>query len=475
MAHKLLLLRVHADPFHGSQHEQAGEGFHLPATHEPEIRLPDIAARRNRYVAKGVSVQNPICVTRALGARMWDDMGREYLDFAGGIGCLNVGSSHPEVVQAVQEQAARLFHTCIHVTLNEPYVKLAEKLCRMAPIHGEVKALLTNSGAEAVENAVKVARSYTGRAAVIAFESAYHGRTNMALALTSKVHPYKAGFGPFVPEVYRVPYANCYRCPFGQTYGRCAYECVDAVVNAFTLHVDENGVAAVILEPVQGEGGFVAPPPAYLPRVRDICRERGIVFIVDEVQTGFGRTGRMFATEYYEGLDPDVIVMAKSLGAGLPISALVGKAEVMDSTEVGGLGGTYGGNPLAATAALKVIEIMERDQLAARALEIGQKSMAFLGALQSEVPYMGDVRGQGAMVAVEFVRDRASKEPYAELVAAISKKCLEKRLITIKAGVYNNVIRLLTPLVITDAELQEGLLRLADAIRESVSELTGGS
>lgn len=435
------------------------------------VQAADIVERRNRYVARGVSVQNPICVTRAQGARMWDDAGNEYLDFAGGIGCLNVGSSHPEVVQAVQEQAVKFMHTCVHVTLNEPYVQLAEQLCVIAPIAGEVKALLTNSGAEAVENAIKVARSYTGRTAVLAFESAYHGRTNMALSLTSKVHPYKAGFGPFAAEVYRVPYANCYRCPFGQTFGACGYECAEAVVSAFTLNVDAANVAAVIVEPVQGEGGFIVPPADYLPRVREICRERGIVFIVDEVQTGFGRTGRMFATDYYEGLDPDVIVMAKSLGAGLPISALVGKAEIMDSTEVGGLGGTYGGNPLAAAAALKVLEIMERDDLAQQAVHIGKISMAFLRTLQERVPFMGDVRGLGAMVAVEFVKDRETKEPFADLVAVISKKCLEKRLITVKAGVYNNVIRMLTPLVITDAELQDGLQRLGDAIMEAVQEV----
>lgn len=402
---------------------------------------------------------------------MWDSDGREYLDFAGGIGCLNVGSANPEVVEAVKAQAEQFFHTCIHVTLNEPYLRLAEELCRITPIDGHLKALLANSGAEAVENAIKLAKSYTGRKAVIAFDYAFHGRTTLGMSLTSKVHPYKAGFGPFVPEIYRLPYANCYRCPFGQTPDACSYECVDAVVKAFDTYVDANDVAAIILEPVQGEGGFIVPPPDYLPRLREVCKARGIVFIVDEVQSGFGRTGRMFSTDHYEGLNPDIIVMAKSMGAGLPISAVVGKADIMDSTEVGGLGGTYGGNPLSAAAALKVIEIMERDDLPARAQVIGDRSVNHFRGLQEEIDCIGDVRGQGAMVAIEFVKDRATKEPYPEVVAKVSQKCLEKGVITVKAGVYNNVMRLLAPLVISDGELNDGLARLTEAIRESVAEL----
>jgi len=426
--------------------------------------------RRKRVVAKGISVQNPICITHAEGVKMWDESGREYLDFAGGIGCLNVGSAHPEIVKVVQEQAAKLFHTCVHVTLNEPYILLAEELARITPIEGAKKVMLASSGAEAVENAIKVARSFTGRSAVIAFDYAFHGRTNMGLALTSKVHPYKVGFGPFVPEIYRLPYANCYRCPFGQTFGECGYECVDAVVNAFDTYVDANNVAAVILEPVQGEGGFIVPPPEYLPRLRKICKDRGILFIVDEVQSGFARTGKMFSTQHYDGLDPDIMVMAKSLGAGLPISAVVGRADIMDSTEVGGLGGTYGGNPIAAAAALKVIEIMERDDLPARAVFIGEMSMHFLRALQEKHTMIGDVRGQGAMVAMELVRGD-DKTPNGEAATRISQKCIEKGLITVKAGVHNNVIRLLAPLVIGDEDLRKGLSILAEAIAETAVEL----
>ena len=425
--------------------------------------------RRNRYVARGVSNQNPVVMVRAEGARMWDESGKEYIDFAGGIGVMNVGHSHPEVVAAVKAQAEKLFHTCIHVALNEPYLALAEALCRIAPISGAKKALLLNSGAEAVENAVKIARSYTGRSAVIAFEGGFHGRTMLGMSLTSKVDPYKVGFGPFVPEVYRMPYPNPYRHPFGA--GDLTEQTLAFLRHAFETYVDPKQVAAVIVEPVQGEGGFVVPPTDFLPKLRDLCGEHGILLIVDEVQTGFGRTGRMFATEYAAGLDPDMVVMAKSMGGGLPISAVVGKADVMDAPKPGGLGGTYGGNPLACAAALKVIEIMERDRLPERALQIGNRSTAFLRELQTRHSMIGDVRGLGAMVAIELVKDRETKEPYPEAVALISKKCLAYGLVTVKAGVYNNVIRLLSPLVISDGELQRGLEILAQAIREAEAEL----
>lgn len=426
---------------------------------------------RKDHIPNGVSVQNPIVITQAKGARMWDLEQREYIDFAGGIGCLNVGSSHPEVIQAIKEQADQFLHTCFHVTMNAPYLQLVDELCQLAPISGQKKAILANSGAEAVENAIKIARSYTKRSAIIAFESAFHGRTQMTLSLTSKVHPYKAGFGPFAPEVYRLPYANCYHCPVGQSFGSCEYECVNTLRQAFDTYVDANDVAALIIEPVQGEGGFIVPPPNYLPQLREICREKGIVFIVDEVQSGFGRTGAMFAIDHYDSLDPDMITMAKSLGAGLPISAVVGRKEMMDSTEVGGLGGTYGGNPLSVAAALKVLEIIEREQLANRAKDLGSMTVSFLLHLQKQFTMIGNVRGQGAMVAMEFVKDLVSKEPFPEAVASISKKCLEKGLITVKAGVYNNVIRFLYPLVITDDELKRGLAILQEAIIETAEEL----
>lgn len=427
------------------------------------------AERRARFVANGVSNQNSITTVRAKGAKMWDEDGKEYIDFAGGIGVMNIGHSHPEVVAAVKEQADKFFHTCIHVTLNEPYLRLAEELCRITPIAGDKKAVLLNSGAEAVENAIKVARSYTGRSAIIAFDGAFHGRTMLGMSLTSKVHPYKAGFGPFVPEIYRLPYPNPYRNPFDTA--DLGQNAIDQIVHSFETYVDVNDVAAVILEPVQGEGGFIVPPANFIPKLRDLCRDRGILLIMDEVQTGFGRTGKMFATEYYEDLNPDIIVMAKSMGAGLPISAIVGKASVMDAPQVGGLGGTYGGNPLACAAALKVIEIMERDNLPDRAMEIGEKSMAFLKKLQSKYNIVGDVRGQGAMVAIELVTDKGTQQPNASATALISKKCLEHGLITVKAGVYGNVIRMLSPLVIKDDELQKGLEILELAITETVAEL----
>lgn len=432
---------------------------------------PTLDERRKKAVAKGVSVQNPVAIRDAKGALMWDENGKEYVDFAGGIGCLNVGSAHPEVVAVVQEQAAKFFHTCFHVAIHEPYVKLAEELCRITPIEGETKAFLANSGAEAVENAIKVARSYTGRAAIIAFDYAFHGRTNMGLALTSKIHPYKAGFGPFMPEVYRIPFANSYRRPADQSLQAFEDEYVRIFQEAFDTYVNADDVAAVIVEPVQGEGGFIIPPPGYLPRIREICRSKGILFIADEIQTGFGRTGKMFAVEHYEGLDPDIMTMAKSMGGGLPISAVVGRAEIMDATEVGGLGGTFGGNPLSAVAALKVIEIMERDDLAGRARVIGDKSVAFLQALQQKYPGIGDIRAQGAMIALELVKDPQTKEPDGEVCALISQKCLAKGLLTIKAGIYNNVIRMLAPLVISDEELQRGLDMLGESVAEAMAEL----
>ncbi|WP_304459831.1 aspartate aminotransferase family protein, partial [Alicyclobacillus sendaiensis] len=294
------------------------------------------------------------------------------------------------------------------------------------------------------------------------------GRTMLGMSLTSKVDPYKVGYGPFVPEVYRMPFPNPYRNPFGP--GDLTEQALGFLRHAFETYVDPNQVAAVIVEPVQGEGGFVVPPADFLPKLRDLCRQHGILLVVDEVQTGFGRTGRMFATEYAAGLEPDMVVMAKSMGGGLPISAVVGRADVMDAPKPGGLGGTYGGNPLACAAALKVIEIMERDGLPQRALEIGERSMAFLRGLQERHAMIGDVRGLGAMVAIELVKDRETKEPYPEAVARVSKKCLEYGLITVKAGVYNNVIRLLSPLVISDDELQQGLEILAQAIRETETE-----
>ncbi|KUO97341.1 4-aminobutyrate aminotransferase [Ferroacidibacillus organovorans] len=427
------------------------------------------ALLRERYITKSVSVQNPIAVVRAEGAKLWDEEGREYIDFAGGIGVMNVGHSHPEVIAAIKDQADRLFHTCFHVTMNEPYLQLAEQLCRIAPIAGDKKALLVNTGAEAVENAVKIARSFTGRSALIAFEGAFHGRTMLGISLTSKVNPYKTGFGPFVPEIYRMPFPNPYRSELaGQDLGKQA---VETIVQAFETYVDANQVAAVIVEPVQGEGGFIVPPPNFFPLLRNVCRERGIVFILDEVQSGFARTGKMFAAEHYEALDPDLILVAKSLGAGLPIAAVVGKADIMDAPPVGSLGGTYGGNPLAAAGALKVIEVMEREQLPARAETLGQQCVSFLRELQKQSTIIGDVRGQGAMIAIELVKDRETKEPYSEATALVTKKCLEYGLITVKAGVYSNVIRLLFPLVISEDLLRQGLQVIARAVKEAEEEL----
>lgn len=427
---------------------------------------------RDKYLPKGISVQNPIVTTKAQGALMWDDVGNEYIDFAGGIGVMNIGHTHPEVIQVIQAQAEKLLHTCIHVTLNEPYLRLIKQLVEITPIMGEKKAFLLNSGAEAVENAIKLARSYTGRSAIIAFDSAFHGRTMLGMSLTSKVHPYKANFGPFVPEVYRLPFPNVYRRPNHMTEDEFINLSITTLKRSFDTYVNANDVAAIIVELVQGEGGFTVAPLRYMQELRKLCTEHGIVLIVDEIQTGYARTGKLFATEHYGDLNPDIITMAKSMGAGLPISAVVGRAEILDATEVGGLGGTYGGNPLAAVASSKVIEIIQREKLVERARQLGEQSINMLRRIQSAIPYLGDVRGLGAMVGVEFVRDPLMKEPFPELVAAISKKCLEKRLITVKAGVYNHVIRLLYPLVISDEQFVEGLSRLESSIIEAVEEMS---
>lgn len=425
----------------------------------------ELLAVRERFVPKGVANTAPIFVTRAEGALVEDVDGNRFIDFAGGIGTLNLGSSHPEVVAAIQQQAANFTHTCFHVSMYEPYVRLAERLVALVPGNFEKKVFLVNSGAEAVENAVKVARKYTGRPTVIALENAFHGRTLLGLTLTSKAHPYKHGFGPFAPEVYRIPSPYCYRCPFALAYPGCGLYCADNLERVLSFDLSPEQVAAVVVEPVQGEGGFIVPPPGYLAKVAQICRKRGIPLIVDEIQTGFGRTGRMLAVEH-EDVEPEIIVLAKSLGAGLPIAAVVGRTEILDAAQVGGLGGTYGGNPVAAAAALKVLEIMRREDYAELGRHVGARVRERFEAMQKKYPLVGDVRGLGAMVAMELVRDRRTKVPAAEETAQVIKLAYERGLITIKAGVYNNVLRFLAPLSIKSEQLEEGLDVLEGALAD---------
>ncbi|HEY6552452.1 MAG TPA: 4-aminobutyrate--2-oxoglutarate transaminase [Vicinamibacteria bacterium] len=423
-------------------------------------------ARREAAVPRGPYNASEIFVKEGRGAVLTDVDGNQLLDFAGGIGCVNVGHANAEVVKAAAAQLERFTHSCFHVTPYEAYVSLAERLNALAPGAFKKKTIFANSGAEAVENAVKIARAATGRPAVLAFEDGFHGRTLLALSLTSKVHPYKAGFGPFAPEIYRAPYAYCYRCSYNLTHPSCGVACVDALEDFFKRYVEADQVAAVIVEPVLGEGGFVVPPADYLPRLRALTEKHGILLIADEVQTGFGRTGKLFAVEH-TGVVPDIVITAKSLAGGLPLSAITGRAEVMDAPGVGGLGGTFGGNPVALAAAHAVLDQMATGALFARANAIGAVVAKRALAWKERFEVVGDVRGVGAMWALELVKDRATRAPAKDETSAVSKRGYARGLVTITAGTYGNVIRTLMPLVISDAELGEGL----DVLEASLAEV----
>jgi 4-aminobutyrate aminotransferase / (S)-3-amino-2-methylpropionate transaminase / 5-aminovalerate transaminase len=396
--------------------------------------------------------------------------GNRYIDFAGGIGVLNVGHTPGAVVRAVQQQAEKSLHSCFHVTMNEPYLRLAEAMNRITPGSFAKKTFFVNSGAEAVENAVKVARNATRRPGIICFEDAFHGRTLLAMSLTSKVHPYKDHFGPYASDVHRMPYSYCYRCPWGKKYPGCNTECGHFLEDFFKRYVEPETVAAILVEPVLGEGGFVTPPPEYYPILAKICRQHGILLIADEVQTGFGRTGRMWASDHY-GLEPDILVASKSIAAGLPLGSITGRAEIMDAPMDGSLGGTFGGNPVACAAALAVIEQFEKHNLPEKAKKIGERVRAAFEGLWKKCPSVGNVRGVGAMQAVELVRDRNTKEPAKELVQRIVRLCYERGLLVIGAGTYGNVLRTLMPLVITEEQLEEGLEVLEGAILEAAQAM----
>ena len=400
-------------------------------------------------MADALSVFLPVVVEEGRGATVTDVDGNTFIDFTGGVGCLNVGHSNPQVVAAAQEQLARFSHTDFTIVPYEAYVTLAERLCELAPVRKPAKAGFFNSGAEAVENSIKFARAYTKRAAVIGFEGGFHGRTLLALSLTSKTHPYKAGLGPFAPEVYRVPFPNDYRGP-------SADEALAALERALVTQVAAETVAAIVIESVQGEGGFVVAPPEYLQAVRALCDEHGIVLVVDEVQTGYGRTGRMWGIEH-AGVEPDLVVLAKSIAAGLPLSAVIGKAEIMDAPGDSAIGGTYVGNPVAQAAALAVLDVFEEEDLSARADAIGETIRSRMLAWQERWDAIGDVRGLGAMLAIELVEDRETKAPAAELASTVVEAAAERGLLLLKCGIYSNCIRVLTPLVISDSELDEAL------------------
>jgi len=424
-----------------------------------------LLTERNRNVPQGPFNVHPIFADKAKGAIITDVEGKEYIDFAGGIGVINVGHCDEKVLEAIEDQIKKYVHTCFHVVMYEPYVELAEKLNRITPGNFPKKTMLANSGAEAVENAVKIARHATGWPAIIGFEDAFHGRTLLALSLTSKMKPYKFGFAPYAPEIYRMPYAYCYRCGFALEYPTCELRCAYFLRDFFDTHISAEHVAAIIVEPVLGEGGFVVPPKEYFKILKNICEEHGIIFIADEIQTGFGRTARMFAMEHYE-VEPDIVAMAKSMAAGFPLSGITGRKELMDHPQVGGLGGTFGGNPVACRASLAVLDLFEKSDLLSRANKIGDKVLERFKEFQEHYPIVGDVRGLGAMVGMELVMDRKTKEPATALTKRLTELCREKGLLMISAGTYSNIIRPLMPLVITDGQLDEGLRIVGEALDE---------
>ena len=429
----------------------------------PGPKSKALSERRAKAVPRGLSHGTPIYVAKAEGAWLEDVDGNRYLDFAGGIGCANAGHRREEVVEAVKGQLDNFLHTCVQVTPYESYVRLAERMNEITPGKFAKKTIFVTSGAEAGENAVKIARAYTKRPGIIAFEDAFHGRTMMTLALTSKTHPYKAGFAPFPSEVYRVPFAYCYRCSYSLKYPSCDLYCARHLEDTFQRVVANEEVAAVIAEPVLGEGGFIAPPLDYFKVLTELCRKHGILFIADEIQSGFGRTGALFASERY-GIEPDLLVTAKSLGGGLPLAAVTGRAEIMDAPGPGGLGGTFAGNPLSCTAALAVLDLFERENLLARSNELGDRFQRRAREWQRRWPIIGDVRGLGGMQAIELVRSQETKTPASDETKKITQYCYEHGLITITAGTYSNVIRVLVPLVITNEQMDEALDVLESAI-----------
>lgn len=447
--------RPHSGPLRNPSHQ--GVSIVTASTSEQLTQL------RGSLVPQGPFNVTPYFAESARGALIRDVSGKEFIDFAGGIGVMNVGHSHPKVVAAIQDQAAKFTHTCFHIVMYEPYLRLAEKLCAIAPGHAPKMAMFANSGAEAVENAVKIARHHTKRQAVIAVENGFHGRTYMAMSLTSKVKPYKLGFGPFMPEVYRIPFAYCYRCPFGLEYPKCGTACADYLKDFFVDHVAAEATAAVIMEPVAGEGGFITPPPEYFPKIARICKDNGIVFICDEVQSGMGRTGTYLAIEHW-GVAPDLIIMAKSLAAGMPLSAVVGDREMMNAPQVGGLGGTYGGNPVCCRAALAVFEAFEEENLLEKSKALGEKLRSRFEAWLEKYEIIGEVRGLGPMLALELVKDRHTKTPAADEAKALVKYCHEKGLVLLSCGNFGNVIRTLMPLVITNDQLEKGLAIMEEGI-----------
>jgi 4-aminobutyrate aminotransferase/(S)-3-amino-2-methylpropionate transaminase len=436
-------------------------------TEIPGPKSRALVARKDAAIPRGPALVTPVCAVKAEGAWIEDLDGNRYIDFAGGIGCLNTGHRAPRVEKALREQLEKFLHLCFGVTPYESYVGLAEKLNVLAPISGPKKTMFINSGAEAVENAIKIARAYTKRPAVIAFEDAFHGRTLLTMSLTSKVVPYKAGFAPFAPEVYRVPYAYCYRCSYSKTYPSCELYCAKHLEDTFRRLVDPYTVAAIIAEPVLGEGGFVVPPKEFFPILREICNKYGIVLISDEVQSGIARTGTWFAIEHF-GVEPDLITTAKSLGGGLPIGSVTGRAEIMDAPNPGGLGSTFAGNPMSCVAALAALETIEKDALLERSTAIGKRFVERANGWKKKYAVIGEVRALGGMCAFELVKDAQTREPASTETKELAKYAYEHGVITITAGTLGNVMRILVPLVVTDEQFDEAM----DVLEAGLAQVT---
>src|SRR5438552_3996962 len=427
---------------------------HIPHLDIPGTKSRELLARRNEFVARGVSSTMNVFAAKADGAIIEDVDGNRYIDFAGGIGAMNIGHTRPEVTKAIAEQAAKFTHTCFSVMMYEPYITLAERIVKLAPGDFAKKAIFFNSGAEAVENAVKIARYSTGRPAIIAFDNGYHGRTLMTMTMTAKVNPYKYRFGPYATEVYRAPFPYPYRMNMSPQ-DASAY-CIEELERMFIGEVAPDQVAAIVIEPVQGEGGFMVAPPGFLKALKAICEKHGILFVADEIQSGFCRTGQMFAVEH-DQVAPELMIIAKSMGAGMPISGVVGRADIMDAPPPGTLGGTYSGNPVACAAALAVLDLYEKEDLAARSRDVGQAVIKRFVKLQEKYSLVGDVRGLGGMAAMELVKDRSTKEPDSQAASDVLAAAHQRGLALIKAGMYDNVLRILVPLCVTDEQLNKGL------------------
>ena len=432
----------------------------------PGPKSRELLARRQEFVARGVASTMNVFAAKAAGAIIEDVDGNQYIDFAGGIGTMNIGHARPEVTRAIAEQADKFTHTCFSVMMYEPYIELAERLVKLTPGEFPKKAIFFNSGAEAVENAVKIARWATGRPAVIVFDNAYHGRTLMTMTMTSKVKPYKYRFGPYAPEVYRAPFPYPYR--MNMTAQQSIDFCIQELERMFVGEVAPDQVAAIIVEPVQGEGGFMVSPPGFLRALKEVCEKHNILFVADEIQSGFCRTGRMFAVEH-DGVEPDLMIIAKSMGAGMPISGVVGRAEIMDAPAPGTLGGTYSGNPVACAAALAVLDLFEKEDYAARSREIGHIITKRFLNMQAHYSLIGDVRGLGGMAAMELVKDHSTKEPDSQAASDVLAAAHHRGLVLIKAGMYDNVLRILVPLCVTDEQLNKGL-DIFEAALETVAE-----